>query len=901
MIGSTVSHYKIIEKLGEGGMGVVYRAQDLTLDRLVALKFLPPHVTSSTEDKTRFIQEARAAAALAHPNICTVFGVEEQDGQSFIVMEFVDGKTLSDAKSNVSQKQAIDIGIQLADGLAAAHERGIVHRDIKPENIMIRKDGRVQIMDFGLAKLRGATRLTKEGSTTGTAGYMSPEQAQGFEVDHRTDIFSLGVVLYELSAGQSPFNGRHDAALAYEIVNVDPQPITATRPEIDPEIDRIVAECLQKEPDERFQAAKDISKELKRVKRESSRSQRSRITNVLVPRKSSGANGSTLPHDATTIRTILPWIVATVCFIGMLSLATVVFMSRSKETRLLHAYLPPPDRLNFFMYGNESGPASLSPNGRHLAFVAADTVGKRWIYVWDLDATAPRRLEGTSGALHPFWSPDNQFLGYFDENRLKRIDASGGAPMTLCAAKNPRGGTWNADGIIVFSPGPVDPLFSVPAVGGTPSPVTKLDVAHRVNSHRWPSFLPDGKHFLYFARTTSSGTESEGDAIHVASLDGKEDHVVLRASSNAQFASGYLLYTRGNSLVAQRFDLGSLAVEGEAVSIAEGVAYDESTLHSQFTVSQNGVLVYQTGTPMLGSRLAVYDRSGKQNEYKSKYIGDRLEYLQPRVSFDGNRLAADVYSFQSHNIDVWIYDLVRNTRTRFTFAPSYEQYPTWSHDAKKIFFNANPDGIFNLYCKSSDGASQDELILKTPEDKIPLDVSSDDAYLLFQKYGGTRTQSDLWILPLRGNGQGLKPFPFLQTEFNETDARFSPDGRWVAYTSNESGQNEVYIRSFTTSDSRWQVSTSGGSGPRWRKDGKEIYYLSSDHAVMCANIEIKTTTVEVSNVHRLFETPQIVELILPGYDVSADGTKFFINVQNETQNQSPLSLVINWDAGLKNK
>ncbi len=880
-------------------MGVVYKAHDTTLDRLVALKFLPSHVSSSSDDKARFIQEAKAAAALNHPNICTIYGIEEREGQTFIAMELVDGRTLRGAGQSFSLKQTIDMGIQIANGLAAAHEKGIVHRDIKPENIMIRKDGIVQIMDFGLAKLRGASRLTKERSTAGTAGYMSPEQAQGLEVDHRTDIFSLGVVLYELFAGEPPFKGTHDAALAYEIVNVDPPPISTIRPEIDPEIDRIVFECLQRDPDERFQAAKDISKELKRVKRDSSRNRHSRVSAVPHLNQSSRSSEDPVPRIGFSVSTFLPWIIAGICFVGMAVLAITFIVSPSQDKRTVRAFLPSPEKSNFFMYGNEAGPAAISSDGQRLAFVAADSSDRRFLYVWALDANTPQRLAGTEGALHPFWSPDNQFLGYFDQNKLRRIDASGGAPITICDAKNPRGGTWNNEGMIVFAPGPVDPLFIVAATGGSSTPLTKLDLARRVNSHRWPSFLPDGKHLLYFARTTASGTESEGDAICVASLDGKENKVVVRASSNALYASGYLLYARGTSLVAQRFDEGSLTVKGEAVTIAEGVANDESTIHSLFTASQNGILVYQTGSVLLGSRLISYDRSGK----RIGLIGDRAEYLQPRMSFDGKRVAVDVYNFQSHNIDIWIHDLERNSRTRFTFAPSYEQYPIWSHDGSRVFFNANPEGVFNLYVKSSGGAGSEDLVLQTPEDKIPLDVSSDGKLLLYQAFGGPKTQSDLWILPLEGDKQtrDRKPVPFLQTEFNETDGRFSPDGHWIAYTSNESGPNEIYLRSVSASSNRWQVSTSGGSAPRWRRDGKELYYLSPDNTIMAALIDIKASTIEVSNVHRLFEVPLIVQLILPGYDVSADGNKFLVNVQFETQNQTPLSLVLNWNTVLKKK
>jgi serine/threonine protein kinase len=899
MIGQTISHYKILEKLGEGGMGVVYKAQDTNLDRPVALKFLPPTLSASEQDKARFVQEAKAAAALNHPNICTVYGIEEHDEQTFIAMELVEGQTLREKKQSFSIKQAVDIGIQIADGLAAAHERGIVHRDIKPDNIMIRKDGLAQIMDFGLAKLRGASRLTKDGSTAGTAGYMSPEQAQGLEVDHRTDIFSLGVVLYELFAGEPPFRGAHEAAMAYEIVNVDPAPMSSVRAEIDPEIERIVFECLQKDPDERYQAAKDVSKELKRFKRESSRHRLSRVRAVQPEFHPSRTSDGLKPLQRFPIAGYLPWVVACLCFLGIIAFSITYFLFSSSEKRTIRALIPAPEKTSFFLYGNEAGPATISPDGQRIAFVAADSSGKRFLYVRALDASTARRLAGTEGALHPFWSPDNQFLGFFDQSKLKKIDASGGAPITICDAANPRGGTWNAEGTIIFSPGPVTPLFVVPASGGTPAPLTKLDLARRENSHRWPWFLPDGEHFLYFARTTASGAQGEGDAIYAASIDGKVNKVLVHASSNAVYASGCLLYSRGSTLVAQRFDEGSLELKEEATTIAEGIAFDQSTIHNLFTASQNGILVYQSGTVQLGSRLVLYDRAGK----RLGSIGDIAEYLLPRMSADGRRIASDVYDFQSHNVDIWIYDIARSSKARFTFASAYEQYPIWSTDGGRIVFNANPQGVFDLYEKSSSGAGGDELVLRTDQDKIPLDLSTDGRFLLYQAYAGPKTQSDLWILPLNAKeqNQDRKPVAFLQTEFNETDGRFSPDARWIAYTSNESGRNEVYIRSYSGSGGRWQASVAGAHGPRWRRDGKELYYLTPDNKIMSAEIVFKATTVEVSNVHLLFEAPLIVQLIFPGYDVTADGNRFLVNVQFESQNQTPLTLVVNWDAALKKK
>ena len=899
LLGQTISHYEVLEKVGEGGMGVVYKARDLKLDRLVALKFLPAHAGLKEETSKRFLQEARSAAALSHPNICTIFGIEEHEGQQFIIMEFVEGDTLQEKRPERTVRQCLDIAIQVAEGLAAAHEKGIIHRDIKPDNIMVRKDGIAQIMDFGIARLRGATRLTKEPGTAGTAGYMSPEQAQGLDVDHRADIFSFGVVLYELFTGQPPFTGEHDAALAYQIVNVDPPPMSAFRPDINPAIERVVFECMRKVPEERYHSAKEISRELKNLQRATERRTVGDVSPV-AGRTSRQTGKADLSLSSTTSRRPwLPWSVAGLLALGMLALAVLIIMRPAAERSVVRALIAGPPKVNFFMYGNEAGPATISPDGRRLAFVAADSTGRRYLYVRSLDESGSRRLEGSIGTTHPFWSPDSRTIAFFDQNKLKLIDASGGPPVTLCDVSNPRGGTWTSGGLIIFAPNPSVPLYSIPTSGGVPAPLTVLNASRRENSHRWPSALPDGKHFLYYARTTASGAEDEGDAIFVASTDMKVNRLLVHASSNAMYASGYLLYARGTDLVAQRFDTGSLELSGDAVTVAEGVSFDESTLHGLFTVSQNGILAYQTGAVQLGSRLEFCDRSGRP----TRVLGGLAEYILPRLSLDGKRLVTDIYDFQTHNNDIWIFDLAHGSKTRFTYSPLYEQYPLWTPSGDRVLYGSNPKGVFDVFQKASSGAGPEEALLQSPENKVPLDVSTDGRLFLYQVWGGPKTRADLWIMPLGKDGAdpNRKPFPFLQTESSESDGRFSPDGRWIAYTSNESGRYEIYVRPLSgdAGSNRWQVSVAGGIGPRWRRDGKELYYLSADNAIMSAEVTLGTSTAAVANVHKLFDVPLIVQTVLPSYDVTVDGKTFLVNIQNDFQNQSPITLVVNWDAALK--
>ncbi len=899
MIGSNITHYAILEKLGEGGMGVVYKAHDTKLDRFVALKFLPTHLAASESDKARFVQEAQAAASLNHPNICTIYGIDEHEGQLFFAMEFVDGQTLREKKESISFKQAIDIGIQIADGLAAAHEKGIVHRDIKPDNIMLRKDGIAQIMDFGLAKLRNATsninRLTKAGSTVGTAGYMSPEQVQGEETDHRSDIFSYGVLLYELIAGQLPFRGVHETALAYEIVNVDAPPMSSIKPEIDPNLDAIVLECLEKDARERTQSIAQISVDLKRYRRESSRQRASRVTAARPAFSQQPFEGSRAitekPSKGFSQMNRLPWIITALCFIVALVFGILYVQTSSSEGNAIRASIIPPQNKKFSFYGNTSGPPVVSPDGKKIVFAAKDSADKRMLYIRSLDESEAQQLAGTEGAVFPFWSPDNQFIGFTAEGKLKKIDASGGPPVTICNSNDSRGGSWNKEGMIVFTPGPNNSIFAVSASGGTPAKITTRDSVRKEGTHRWPFFLPDGKHFLFFARTTTTGAQGEGDAIRVASLDGKTNKVVLNVSSNAVYASGNLLYVRGNSLVAQKFNMSTLELEGEATAIAQSIAYDPSISRGLFSASEEKILIYQTGNVQVGSKLTLVDRAGKS----LGMIGDIGEYLPYRISPDNKRIAVGVFDQKFRNNDVWIFEISRGLKTRFTFDPAAENNPIWSPDGNRVVFLSNRKGKADLYIKSASGAASEEILYESDENKQPTDWSPDGKYIVYNAAG---TIGDIWILPLEGEGRasGKSPFPFLATEFSEGQAVFSPDGRWIAYTSNESGQPEVYLRPFPGPGGKFQVSTEGGRNPAWRRDGKEIYYISlNDSKMMSAGISVKGSSAEVSNIHPLF--------VMNGtdfYDVMSGG-KFILNMPVETQLASPLTLVVNWENELKKK
>ena len=913
MIGQTISHYKILEKLGEGGMGVVYKAHDTKLDRDVALKFLPLELTKDSNARERFIHEAKAASALSHPNVCTIHDIQEHENQMFIVMDLVDGQTLRQKEDSISFKQAIDIGIQVADGLTAAHEKGIVHRDIKPENIMIRKDGIAQIMDFGLAKLRGnVTRLTKEGSTVGTAGYMSPEQVQGEDADHRSDIFSFGVLLYELLTGQLPFRGVHETALAYEIVNVDPAPMSSIKPEIDPNLDAIVLECLEKDPRERTQSIAQVSLDLKRYKRESSRQRVSRVTAARpIAKPPAGYSQDKTSAKPAGGSTRLAWISATLIFISTVTVGVLYFKRPSAEVQTINSYILPPEKLTFATASSGAGEGNLalSPNGSMLAFVAADSSSKTHLMVRALNALKAKELPTTEGASYPFWSPDNRYIGFFQSGKMKKIEASGGPAVTICDAPTGRGGSWNQDGIIIFEPNWTDPLYQVSASGGTATQLTTLDSVRHEITHRWPHFLPDGKHFLYYSRSSMGGVEREEDALVVASLNGKVNKRLMSANGNMVYASGYLIYLREKTLMAQPFDVSKLEISGDAIPIAEPIEYDLTYNRAVFSASQNGILIYQVSTTQGGFQLEWFDRTGTS----LGKVAEPADLGSATISPDGKKIAFDVYDYESRNRDVWIYDIARQLRTRFTSDRSVDQYPVWSPDGSRILFHSDRLRHYDVFIKSASGTSVEEVLLESPRPKFAYDWSSDGRLIAFSNVD-IKTKSDLWMLPFvsKDGGGDRKPFVFLQTEFDEDVPKFSPDMHWISYASDESGRWELYVRPFIGANGqpvkdqtgKWQVSTNGLSPSAynyydWNQNGKEIFYMSPDNKLMAAEVKAIGLTFDVGLVHPLFEVKVKGQFYF--YDATADGQKFLMAVQVSGQSVPPLTLVTNWDAELRKK
>ena len=894
MIGKTILHYRITEKLGEGGMGVVYKAEDTKLERTVALKFLPTNTISGEKEKKRFKREAKAAAALNHPNICHIYAIDEADDQLFIAMEFIEGKSLAEIVGGASRSagmplpldDAIDYATQIAAGLQAAHEKGIIHRDIKSANIMVTDKGVVKIMDFGLAKSGNRSMMTKEGTTLGTAAYMSPEQTRGEIVDRRSDIWSLGVVLYEMISGQLPFRGEYEQAMIYSILNEEPEPLTALRSGLPIVLDAIIAKTLAKDPAIRYQNMEELPADLKAIRLASV--SRSRIS------------GQTIPLGAapkiSASRTRLPWIVAAIGSLLALAALTLLYLRWSPvQAVAIRSFIPLPEKSTFTnQFGKD---LALSPDGLKLAFTATDSSGRTRLWVRPLDTLSAHALAGTEGANDPFWSPDNRYIGFFANNKLKKIDVAGGLTHTICDAPDARGGTWSNNDMILFAPISSGPLYLVPAAGGAATSVTKLDTVRKEVAHLWPHFLPDGKHFLYFVPSLAADAS---DAIFVASLDLKVNRRLLYTSSNVAYASGYLLFHRMGTLMAQRFDPSALEIEGDPIAVADQLHYDLTLNYlASFAVSENGLLAYRPAVEQAGSKLLIFDRDSRQ----IGSVGELDNYMGIRLSPDGREVAAEILDAQSRQLDLWLFELASGKKTRFTFAPASDRFPVWSPDGKRLVFHSRRKVVLDIYQKAASGAGSAELLFESAKNKQPFDWSGDGRFITYCTYDDPKTRIDVWVLPLFGD---RKPIPFLNTESNELYPYFSPDGRWIAYASDESKQLEVYVRQFfptgaaqQSRDGKWQISIDGGTRPRWRRDGKELFYLSNDNKIMAVPIKTTASTIEIGTARPLFQTHPAT--VANNYDVSGDGQRFIVNSVLESQTPSTIILVVNWPAELKKK
>ena len=720
---------------------------------------------------------------------------------------------------------------------------------------------------------------------------MSPEQVQGQDVDQRGDIFSLGVVLYELFTGQLPFKGLHETALMYEIVNVDALPMSSVKPEIDPNLDAIVLECLAKEPSERYQSVAEVGKELRRFKRESSKSRMSHVTTVRNVTGSSTQNIQ-IPHAVSVIestqsqkaRQLIFISTSLIFFFATIVMTYLYWRTSSKETSSVRFTIPVPENGAF-----QAMPPIISPDGLKLAYVALDSSGKSMLWLRLLRTTVAEPLKGTDLATYPFWSFDSRFIGFFQNGKLKKIEVTGGPAQTIAEAPEGRGGTWGSSGVIVFSPSYNSGLQQVSDAGGLPTQLTVLDSTRNEDSHRWPDFLPDGRHFTYLRRSSSD----EKTAVYLGSLDSKEYSLLLLAKSNTLYTNpGYLLFVREQTLMAQPFVASSGKLSGQAIPVIENAGFDQAYTLGLFSASANGIIALGMGLGSTGNRQLVwFDRNGK----RLGTVGTAGLQFDFSLAPDEKRVIIRRLDSQAHNHDLWMIDVIRQTESRFTFSPAVDDDPVWSSDGATIFFDSNPEGIPNIHRKTASGVGNEELLLKSSVSNVPLSSSPDGRYLLFVKTD-QKTKEDLWILPLTGD---RKPFPYLQTAASEYCGQFSPDGRWIAFASNESGKFEVYVQAFPTSQGKWQVSTGGGAHPVWSKNGKEIFYLAPDKKLMAVDIKPSGTSFEEGIPKPLFTTNVDAYDSFNRFVVSNDGKRFLINSSIEGKSSEPIMVILNWTAEVK--
>ncbi len=880
--GLRLGPYELIARIGAGGMGEVWRATDTRLDRSVAIKIC--HVQFSE----RFEREARAVAALNHPNICTLYDV----GPDYLVMELVEGPTLAEriAAGPLPLDETLAFARQITEALEAAHEKGIVHRDLKPANVKLTANGNVKVLDFGLAKAldSGITladpnssptltlSATRAGMILGTAAYMSPEQARGIAADKRADIWAFGVVLYEMLAGKQMFASESVSDTLASVLKTDPDwsALPAGTP---PSIRRLLRRCLERDRRRRLHDIADARLEIDEA-------------------PSALTEAPAVPAQAhSRIRTLLPWSIAALALIAWLG--NTLWRTAAPDSSI-QVLLQPPEKAVFTPVSQISGGMAVSPDGRTVAFAATQDSGTL-LWVRRLDSLSARPLARTDNAYFPFWSPDNRFLGFFAEGKLRKIEVAGGGPHVICEANgSARGGTWNREGVIVFG-GNGNGLQRVSAAGGRP---VRISAADQDTADSWPYFLPDGRHYLYLARSTVL----EKSAIRVGSLDQKPGVdpgiELLKSESNGVYAPllgggigpghrGWLLSLRDTTLFAQALNTNGFTLEGEAIPVAEG--FGSQGMFAKMSVSGNGVLIYRHQDTE-SSRLVWMSRDGKSTPINATPGA----YTSPRLSPDGNKLAVSVGEPHTGKTDVWQIDLLRGASTRFTFDPASHTFPVWSPDGQKIVSGTPLGGGSSLDVKAANGSgSEDRLMPPSTGGRASYDWSRDGRYILFMRLGEA-TSADLWIYDLRER----KSAAFLETPFVESQGQFSPNGKWVAYSSDASHRFEVYVRSFTGS-AQFQISNAGGVQARWRADGKEIYYATRDGKMMAVNVDGGSEAFTYGSPRLLFESRALVGATGSGpqgylYDVTPDGQRFLI-IERGDAGAQPLTLVTNWQAGLK--
>lgn len=868
--GTRLGPYEIIGKLGAGGMGEVYRGKDTRLDRIVAIKVLSPNVSGNPEFRQRFEREARAISSLSHSHICALHDIGHHDGIDFLVMEYLEGETLAQRlqKAALSTELVLRYGIEIGDALDKAHKQGIVHRDLKPGNIMLTKSG-IKLLDFGLAKSHKisekeqlnfsklateAHELTKEGTILGTLQYMAPEQLEGKHTDERTDIFAFGSILYEMITGKKAFEGTSHASLIASILKEEPRSISTLQPVAPPALEHVVKKCLAKDPEERWQSVYDIVSELKWVTE--SNSQKSAVG----------------PRSASRER--LWMLISGILFMSLIALA--YFLARSpkeKDSELIRFSISPPKNFSF------KGQIAISPDGKKLAFTTVDANSSGSLWVRSLNSTEAIQLKETEDASFPFWSPDSRYIAYFEHGKLKKIDIADGSSQIICNVPDGRGGSWSSNGTILLSPDANSGLFRVSSDGKV-EPATSSSL-----SQRWPIFLPDGEHFLFVQ--TFGQPQTVG--IYAGALNSKETRRLLPIVSRVIYVQpGYLLYIDQGKLISRGFDAKNLEFRGDAITLAPQPWVDDFIYGSSgFSLSGNGVLAYREGGTQ-ESQFAWYDRKG----LKLAAVGPPCHGNEPALSPDEHHIVFHQWTNVVGLDDEWLLDLSSGKLSRFTFDPSDDNTSVWSHDGSKIFWASNRTGAYELYEKSASGAGEDKVILANGTRKFPDDISTDGKYLIYDET--TSDNLDLSILSLDAD---RRVDHYLKTPANEMHARFSPDGKWIAYSSDESGRMEIYVQGFPQQNSgKWQISSAGGDQPTWRRDGKELFYIALDTAIMSVEVRSNGSDFKYGTPTVLFKSPMHYGFTgsRNDYVVSADGQKFLINTPLENTSLLPITVVLNW-------
>ena len=864
--GTHLGPYRIIALIGAGGMGEVYRANDARLGREVAIKVLPAAFSADTDRLHRFEKEARSTSALNHPNILSVYDVGTQNGTPYLVSELLEGETLRHklTENGMPARKAVNFATQIVQGLVAAHEKGIIHRDLKPENIFITKDGHVKILDFGLAKLIQAdaassqiiesptlSRPTESGIVIGTVPYMCPEQVRGEKLDQRSDIFSFGIIFYELLSGRRPFTGSSKFEIINAILKTEPDELSESNTKISPALSRIVQRCMEKDSSQRFQSTRDLAFALENI--------------------SDSSEAAVLPGSKRkNLREKLYLTTALITTIGLLIFGAGYLLRKEMPQRVVHSIILPPPNSEFLGF-------AISPDGTQLAFSALNENEETYLWVRPLNSLSAKQLIRASGT-QPFWSPDSKHIGFFSDGKLKKIHMSGGSAQTICDARAPRGAAWSKNGMIVFAPSATDPLYVVSSNGGTPKRLTLLDVSQNQMSHRWPFFLPDGIHFLFLATAASKDDNQKARGIFVGSLNSSKSQWILNNDTYAMYANNSILFEKSGSLHVMQFDPARFTHSNETRIIAQKIYYFAMMGFSNFSVSENDNLVYQSWD--WRTRVVLLDRTGKE----LGEIPELQDVAAVSFSHDPRKIAFARFSNQeTQDMDLWVYDSSRKNASRLTFNPGPYWGPFWSSDDKSVIYGTGLHGKHALYRQSVSGTSR-ELLLQNTKHMYPCDWSSDGRFIIYTEQD-SKTGFDLWILPLTGD---RKPFPFRRTSFNEQTAQFSPDVKWIAFSSDKSGKAEVYVTPFpNSSEAEWLISNDGGFDPHWKNDGKELYYALDKLMA----VDVKTSSGFDSSIPRM-----LYRFKKSGdWDISSDGSRLLeLRIIAAQPTKPELTLIQNW-------